>query len=101
MVPPEESISDASHTGEFKTKAGNWLFLQGTSTVLLVAIFSVNVWLAVKGVPQMWDRHEMAVKAARAEFAEVNKSQRTDLLEQLKAERDDFMRALDRIADGK
>jgi hypothetical protein len=101
MVPPEESISDASHTGEFKTKAGNWLFLQGTSTVLLVAIFSVNVWLAVRGVPQMWDRHESAVKAARDDFAEVNKAQRNDLLEHAKSERDDFMRALDRLSNAK
>jgi hypothetical protein len=99
MVTPDEDALDG-HAG-FKSSLTKWLFLQGTSTVLLVLILGVNVWMAVKGLPAMWDRHEAVVRETRADFAEVNKSQREDLLEHAKNEREDFVRALDRFSNAK
>lgn len=63
-LPTEITERDAKALiGGWKIRAANWLFSQGTSTVLLCAILGVNVWGGYYAMTTAIPQHINAIQA--------------------------------------
>jgi hypothetical protein len=68
-----------------KSQFGRWLFSQGASTVLLCGILIFLGYMALKVYPEIESKRVEEAKQMRLDFADINKSQRQDLIEYGKA----------------
>lgn len=86
-------------SGDFKTRAGRWLFAQGASTVLLFAILAACSYGAFKGLPALMEQHNQDMKELRDKNALDLKQTRDDYRATLTEQRTDFMEAIKRCED--
>lgn len=92
-----KAIADANLP--FKTMAGRWVFSQGAPTVLLCAILGFLGYGAMRAVPDVIDQLRAESAMARSDFSKQLSDQRSDFLEANKNMRDEFTRAIDKLAD--
>ncbi len=72
---------DAPPAGDWKSNAFRWLFSQGASTVLLVAILVFLGYTFNNVYPEVEAKRAASEKQARDDFSAALKEQRTDFRE--------------------